>query len=378
MKRESVGAWMALVQEQITPMIYERREQFLLALLVILSGKHLGLRGRRGVGKSFFTQLLEPLTPFAGYPSITELASDASFDNALVVEVSGLTQENSLMQMVHDRLRTWALPIPEFSLVSVIEEARSVPIPAEILSILTKSALELGISARDWADYIDVMTVSAYYNEREIVDWADVSVVRKLGFAVPMVSENGQYSLIDKELTLLELDLENQYRQQQSARKLRRFSLMIKGQESETCRFLYNGEESHMLLSSYQQLLIHRDRYISLSFYQPSGYGLAARPFKESFKLSDDFTLVDSEGRYYELLTEQIPATRHLSLLTQQYIGAQLDAILQKLLEIAKSQHKEIKNIFLVEELGSTGIAPEVHDYNIMHRIRAIKAKISG
>jgi hypothetical protein len=365
-----IDEWLAKICTEIDHHIYERSLEFWGSLLVILAGEDLILQGVAGSGKSFFASLLSPLASL--FQSHIYHAEANACTATLSIQVSPLCLRSSYQKLALASTSASPLSLPSFSFVEAQTLAQTLPFAPNVLDILLDWQADQKINAKQFVAYINVVKASAYYNNRSTVSLADISVLQLFCPNAPRARQQAD-SGMDAEMSRLEAELETELASQQHLRKLRHFSLVVKGQESATCRFLYQGEESHLLLSSYQQMLIHKERFISIQFYQPSGYGLAARPFKESFRLVDDFTLMDVNGHYYELLSEQVRPLRRLSALSLEYFNAQLDAILQRMFEQTSLPPTAGDNIFMPHSPKPTEGDTEA---GLMLRIKAVKEKI--
>ncbi|NIZ40577.1 hypothetical protein PVA45_03505 [Entomospira entomophila] len=361
--------WIAEILSDIEMVLYERKQEFALCLVVLLAGEECIITGDAGVGKSFIRNILDQLQPFFSQFHLFEGEKEGMF----IINIPELKEEESWYKLMTQRQDDLQLRLPEFSFIDALQESKQIALEESIVPVLMAMRVKERWSARQFRAYIQVLAISALYNQRELIGQDDLYLLQLLG-----VTHVGGYlqedsSEIEKELINLEQEVDQHYHQQY-LRKLKHFQLMVKGQELETCRFLYEGEESHMALSSYQQLLIHKERFIAVSFYQPMGYGLSPKQFKESFKLSDEFTLIDTHGHYYELLTEQATAVRRLSVLSKQYLQAQLDALLQKMLT-AERKGDKVKNVFIVEEYAES-MQQRTYDVELLERIRVLRSKI--
>ncbi|NIZ46926.1 hypothetical protein PVA44_03380 [Entomospira nematocerorum] len=361
--------WVQATLTEVESVVYERKQEFALCLAVLLAGEECILSGDVGVGKSFIKNILDQLKPFFSHFYLYEEERDGLF----VINIPGLQEEQSWYKLMTNRSCEFQLRVPEFSFIDCQKEGKKILLEDLLVPIIMNMRLKEGWNARQFMAYMQILAISAVYNERTFISQDDLYLLQLLGVINVDAYFQEDSSFIEKELLSLEQEVEQHFHQQY-LRKLKHFQLMVKGQELETCRFLYEGEESHMPISSYQQLLIHKERFINISFYQPMGYGLSPRQFKESFKLSDEFTLVDTQGYYYELLTEQATAVRRLPLLSKQYLQAQLDALLQKMLT-AERNNEKIHNVFIVQEYAEI-IQQKSYNVDFLDRIRILREKI--
>lgn len=365
MERSIINQWLKTVLGEIDSFIYEREQDFVLSLLVVLSGNDLVMIGESGVGKTFFKKLLIPIA--SSFP-VDIIESNNDEKNYRSIRVSSLQQENSFIRLVNQRAITHKLTLPNFSLKDTLIEIKKITLRDEIVDSVLKLRKDLGWSAQEWMFFIDLLATSAYYNQRSQVDWSDLLICHVWGVPV-LLCEDVFWRSIDEELHKVEKDLDVLLSKQQGVRKVRQFPLTLKGETVQACRFLYRSEESYLLLSAYQQLYVQKEYCSNVTFYQPSGYGLEPTPFREDFKLLDLFTLVDLDGNAYELLTEQV-LSMHNTYTDRTKLIQRVDDVLYKMFEYSKSEM--LSNIFIFNINYF-----KIYDGNVfIQRIEAIKAKL--
>jgi energy-coupling factor transporter ATP-binding protein EcfA2 len=341
---------------------YEQDDALVLGLLVWLSGVPLIIGGHAGSGKSTLLNALKSFNPQhkRAFPSFTATTTQAN-EKGVMVWLQSVVLSTSYAKF-------WSTPFGTIPQVAVsiewhwIEQQAQVVLTEQVINLLqqVRLALEQGglrLSLKRWHFVVQVLKTAALIEQRFEVTSEDLwllpyiidnhphyrePIYQRVASILSPTKVSAQEQQLEgwmKQVADIQRDMNQTLADNpHTLERLKEFLLELRGKEEPTYRLLYEGEESHLKVDDYQQL-VGASGYRMVSLYQPSAVlGVSPRVERVEMKLTDDFILVNKEGQSYFLLTQTITLPAYFSLLQRSYFEQQLDAVTLQLFEAREQE----------------------------------------
>ncbi len=377
---------------------YEPNDALILGLLIWLADVPLIVGGAAGSGKGRLLSAFQALTPqFRRVTSASTVTTTQSNEQGVIVWFDAIKMPASYAKL-------WAGAVVKAEETSAtdwfwVQQQAQVSVSKQVLKELeqVRVALEQGglrLSVKRWGFVVKILKTAALVQQRHEVMSEDLwllpyiidnhrryreAIYRRVASILSSstgLEQEEQLAGWMKQVADIQKDMdETLATAPHTVERLREFTLELRGKDESTYRLLYKGEESHLKMEDYQQLKVGSG-YRMVSFYQPQAVlGVSPRVERVEMKMIDSFTLVDTQGLSYFLLTQTVPLPVHFSLLQRSYFDQKLDKLTLQLFEAEPQENVGSIAIGLATDLSLLVPVTQVEELyeEVLTRIKKCK-----